>query len=168
MTRSRTVRLRGTAVLPRHLQQAIDMQRLDQNGDVAGRPDLSDGHPPENDNRHSFKPFPAPCLRYQIEARHPGQAEIRDEHTRRHVGVVQPAKGAFPVTERYDGEATGVEQYAQYFSRALVMDRTGHTTSAMLNRCRLAARSFAELGQGDMVPLDEGLPEFRPRHLPRW
>jgi hypothetical protein len=42
-----------------------------------------------------------------------------------------------------------------------LMNRTGHTTSAMLKRYGRAARSFAELDQGDMVPLDEALPELR-------
>ena len=46
-------------------------------------------------------------------------------------------------------------------TEAWVMDRTGHTTSQMLNRYRRAARSFAELGQGDMSPLDQAIPELR-------
>jgi integrase len=46
-------------------------------------------------------------------------------------------------------------------TEAWVMDRTGYTTSAMLNRYRRAARSFAELGQGDMRPLHHAIPELR-------
>jgi hypothetical protein len=40
------------------------------------------------------------------------------------------------------------------------MGRTGHETSAMLARYRRAARSVAELGLGELSPLDEALPEF--------
>ncbi len=46
-------------------------------------------------------------------------------------------------------------------SEAWVQDRTGHTTSAMLNRYRRAARSASELGLGALKPLIEGLPEFK-------
>jgi integrase len=42
-----------------------------------------------------------------------------------------------------------------------VMDRTGHTTSGMLQRYRRAARSAAELGLGALAPLDQAIPEFR-------
>jgi len=42
-----------------------------------------------------------------------------------------------------------------------VMDRTGHTTSAMLNRYRRAARSAAELGLGTLLALDEAIPELK-------
>jgi hypothetical protein len=41
------------------------------------------------------------------------------------------------------------------------MDRTGHTTSGMLQRYRCAARSAAELGLGSLAPLDQAIPEFR-------
>ncbi len=46
-------------------------------------------------------------------------------------------------------------------SEAWVQDRTGHTTSAMLNRYRRAARSAAELELGALVPLDQAIPELR-------
>ena len=39
-------------------------------------------------------------------------------------------------------------------------DRTGHTTSAMLNRYRRAARSASELGLGALRPLDQAIPEL--------
>lgn len=41
-----------------------------------------------------------------------------------------------------------------------VMDRTGHTTSAMLNRYRRASRSATELGLGPLAPLSDALPEI--------
>jgi integrase len=46
-------------------------------------------------------------------------------------------------------------------TEAWVMDRTGHTTSQMLNKYRRAARSMAELGQGKLLPLDYAIPELR-------
>src|SRR6201999_3456796 len=39
-------------------------------------------------------------------------------------------------------------------SEAWVADRTGHKSSVMINRYRRAARTAAELGLGDMLPLD--------------
>jgi len=45
-------------------------------------------------------------------------------------------------------------------SEAWVADRTGHKTSAMINRYRRAARSLAELGLGDLTPLNQVVPEF--------
>lgn len=43
-----------------------------------------------------------------------------------------------------------------------VADRTGHKSSAMINRYRRAARLFDELGLGDLAPLDEAIPELVP------
>lgn len=39
-----------------------------------------------------------------------------------------------------------------------VQDRTGHTSSVMINRYRRAARSLAELDLGPLLPLDEAIP----------
>src|SRR5258706_9386817 len=39
---------------------------------------------------------------------------------------------------------------------------TGHTTSQMLNKCRRAARSMAELGQGTLAALDGRIPSCGP------
>jgi len=41
------------------------------------------------------------------------------------------------------------------------MDRIGHTTSAVLNRYRRAARSAAELKLEALLPLDEAIPELK-------
>jgi Phage integrase family len=41
-----------------------------------------------------------------------------------------------------------------------VADRTGHKSSAMINRYRRAARTAAELGLGPLRPLDEVIPEL--------
>jgi integrase len=45
-------------------------------------------------------------------------------------------------------------------SETWVADRTGHTSSQMINRYRRAARSATELGLGQLAPLDEAIPEF--------
>ena len=45
-------------------------------------------------------------------------------------------------------------------SEAWVTMRTGHTTSAMLNRYRRDAESIAELNLGWFVPLQKAIPEF--------
>ena len=42
-----------------------------------------------------------------------------------------------------------------------VQDRTGHTSSVMINRYRRAARSLAELNLGPLLPLDEAIAELR-------
>ena len=49
-------------------------------------------------------------------------------------------------------------------TEAWIADRTGHTTSTMINRYRRAARTHAELGQGSLTPLDVvlGLPHRGP------
>lgn len=41
-----------------------------------------------------------------------------------------------------------------------VADRTGHTSSQMINRYRRAARRVAELNLGELAPLDEAIPEL--------
>ncbi len=41
-----------------------------------------------------------------------------------------------------------------------VMDRTGHRSSVMVNRYRRVARTMAEAELGDLVPLDEAIPEI--------
>lgn len=45
-------------------------------------------------------------------------------------------------------------------SETWVMDRTGHRSSAMINLYRRAARTAAELGLGDLAPLDQAIPEL--------
>lgn len=46
-----------------------------------------------------------------------------------------------------------------------IADRTGHTSSEMINRYRRAARRVSELGLGELAPLDEAIPEL-PRTTP--
>lgn len=45
-------------------------------------------------------------------------------------------------------------------SEAWCCDRTGHRSSVMLNRYRRAARSWSELGLGELLSLDEAIPEL--------
>ncbi len=45
-------------------------------------------------------------------------------------------------------------------SETWVADRTGHRSSAMINRYRRQARTWTELGLGELLALDEGLPEL--------
>jgi len=46
-------------------------------------------------------------------------------------------------------------------SETWVADRTGHRSSQMINRYRRAARTLAELGLGQLTPLDQAIPELR-------
>ena len=43
------------------------------------------------------------------------------------------------------------------------MDRTGHSSSVMINRYRQQSRSHAEVNLGTLVALDEAIPELRER-----
>ena len=45
-------------------------------------------------------------------------------------------------------------------SETWVADRTGHKSSTMINRYSRAARTAAELGLGDLTPLDVAIPEL--------
>ena len=45
-------------------------------------------------------------------------------------------------------------------SETWVADRTGHRSSAMINRYRRHARTWAELGLGELAALDRALPEL--------
>lgn len=45
-------------------------------------------------------------------------------------------------------------------SETRVADRTGHTSSIMINRYRRAARTAFDLNLGNLVPLDEALPDL--------
>ena len=52
-------------------------------------------------------------------------------------------------------------------TEAWVQDRTGHKSSLMLNLYRRAARTAAELGLGDLLPLDTAIPELAGQGTPR-
>lgn len=58
----------------------------------------------------------------------------------------------------HDLRATAVTVWlANGKTEAWCCDRTGHTTSTMLNRYRRSARAHSELGLGTLTPLDEAL-----------
>ena len=46
-------------------------------------------------------------------------------------------------------------------SESWVADRTGHKSSAMINKYRRTARFASELGLGELAPLDQAVPELR-------
>ena len=52
-------------------------------------------------------------------------------------------------------------------SEAWIADRTGHKSSQMINKYRRAARQVQELQLGTLAPLNEAIPELRPRPLRR-
>ncbi len=43
-----------------------------------------------------------------------------------------------------------------------ISDRTGHASSKMIHNYKRAARTAAELGQGELAPLDQAIPELTP------
>ena len=47
-----------------------------------------------------------------------------------------------------------------------IADRTGHKSSDQINNYRRAARTVAELGLGDLAPMDQAIPELRPKQGP--
>jgi hypothetical protein len=49
---------------------------------------------------------------------------------------------------------------ANDWTETQVQDRTGHTSSIMINRYRRLKRHFEELAIGDFAPLNEALPEL--------
>jgi integrase len=46
-------------------------------------------------------------------------------------------------------------------TEAWISDRTGHTSSQMINRYKRASRSAQELGLGALAPMDQAIPELR-------
>ena len=52
-------------------------------------------------------------------------------------------------------------------SETWVGDRTGHTSSIMINRYNRSARSAKELGFVGLAALDDGIPELRELPAPR-
>ena len=46
-------------------------------------------------------------------------------------------------------------------TEAWVADRTGHRSSQMINTYRRTARTYAELGLGELEPMVEAIPELR-------
>lgn len=64
---------------------------------------------------------------------------------------------------RHDLRATFITiALANGKTEAWIADRTGHKSSLMINRYRRTARNAAELGLGDLAPLDLAIPELAP------
>ncbi len=96
--------------------------------------------------------------------------ELREDL--RTAGVTRPALFERSDTRRplrvHDLRATFVTvSLANGKTETWVADRTGHRSSAMINRYRRAARTWAELGLGPLAPLDEAIHELSlPHALP--
>lgn len=101
-----------------------------------------------------------------IASRNPGYLADRFRRHLRLAGIDRP--------ELYEKSATRLPIWAHDLrgtfvtiasangkSEAWIMDRTGHGTSAMLNRYRRAIRTAQELGLGELARLDEAIPELR-------
>lgn len=98
-----------------------------------------------------------------ISARHMAD-RLRDDL--RAAGVDRPA--LFEGTEKrrrlwaHDLRATFVTlSLANGRTESWVQDRTGHRSSAMINRYKRAARTVSELGLGALAPVTEAIPEIR-------
>lgn len=94
----------------------------------------------------------APQLRKDLEAAGVRRKELHIAGTNRQPIRVHDLRGTFITLALANGR-----------SETWVADRTGHTSSQMINRYRRAARSASELGMGELLPLDLAIPEFRPR-----
>lgn len=76
--------------------------------------------------------------------------------------LVAPATEQRRPIRAHDLRATFITvAFAQGKSEGWIQDRTGHTSSAMLNRYRRVARQFHELGLGPLGPMDRLIPELR-------
>jgi len=86
-------------------------------------------------------------------------------HDLKAAGVTRPALFERSAVRRplrvHDLRATFVTvSLANGKTETWVADRTGHRSSAMINRYRRAARTWAELALGPLAPLDEAIPEL--------
>jgi len=102
-----------------------------------------DGRPFENDKL-------AEKLRADLKAAEVDRVELHEDGENTRKMRAHDLRGTFVTLSLANGR-----------TEAWVQDRTGHTTSAMLNRYRRAARSASELGLGALRPLDTAIPELR-------
>jgi integrase len=82
--------------------------------------------------------------------------EIHHDSTNRLKLRVHDLRGTFVTLKLANGK-----------TETWVADRTGHTSSQMINRYRRKAREVSELSLGDLLPLDEAIDEFRQRQPTR-
>lgn len=78
-----------------------------------------------------------------------GRPELSEDTDERHQTRAQDARSTSNPVALGNGR-----------SETYVADRTGRRSSIMINRCRRAARTFAELPLGDLASLDEAIPEL--------
>jgi integrase len=90
---------------------------------------------------------PADQLRDDLRAAEIARADIFQSTDRRRALRVHDLRGTFVTLSLAAGR-----------SESWVADRTGHTTSQMINRYRRAARTAGELGLGAPLPLDQAIP----------
>lgn len=76
------------------------------------------------------------------------RAELHEDGTNRRKNQVHDLRGTFVTISLANGK-----------TETWVADRTGHRSSAMVNRYRRQARSAKELGLGQLRPLDLVLPD---------
>ena len=103
----------------------------------------------ENSGVIDGKPF-ARLLRADLQVAKVKRAELYLKGKNRLMVRAHDLRGTF-VTLSLANERT----------EAWVQDRTGHTSSNMINLYRRTARTAAELGLGELLPLDEAIPELR-------
>lgn len=89
-------------------------------------------------------------LRADIEAAGIDRAELLNNGENTRKLRVHDLRGTFVTLSLANGK-----------TETWVADRTGHTTSEMINRYRRASRSATELGLGPLTPLDKAVPELR-------
>ncbi len=91
----------------------------------------------------------AELLRSQLKAAGVERAELFIPGVNRGQFRVHDLRGTFVTLSLANGK-----------TESWVQDRTGHTTSEMINRYRRAARSATELGLGPLAPLHQAIPEL--------
>jgi integrase len=91
-------------------------------------------------------------LRDDLEAAGVKRPELFKKSDKRRPVRVHDLRGTFVTLSLANGK-----------TETWVQDRTGHKSSVMINRYRQAARTAAELGLGELAPLDCALPELAPK-----
>lgn len=104
----------------------------------------------------SDKDHAARAFRKDLERAGIDRAELFESTERRQPVRVHDLRGTFVTLNLANGK-----------TETWVADRTGHKSSTMINRYRRAARSAAELGLGELLPLAQAIPEFRPMPGPK-
>ncbi len=93
---------------------------------------------------------PAELFRERLRAAGIDRPQLFERTTERRWIVVHSLRDSFITIALANGR-----------SESWIQDRTGHTSSIMINRYRQASRTAAETRLGDFAPLDEAIPELR-------